>query len=69
MCAWGRARTADPFLFREMLYQLSYPSIIFRSHSDAKYGPLYLFMNIFQPELVYWLLALNFPSLAKVDFL
>ena len=25
-CAWGRARTGDPFLFREMLYQLSYPS-------------------------------------------
>ena len=24
--AWGRARTGDPLLFREMLYQLSYPS-------------------------------------------
>ncbi len=25
-CAWGRVRTADPSLFRRMLYQLSYPS-------------------------------------------
>lgn len=25
-CAWGRARTGDPRLFRAMLYQLSYPS-------------------------------------------
>src|SRR3990167_9228925 len=25
-CAGRRARTADPFLFREVLYQLSYPS-------------------------------------------
>src|SRR3989344_6347950 len=24
--AWTRARTGDPFLFREVLYQLSYPS-------------------------------------------
>ncbi len=28
ICAWGRARTADPSLFRRMLYQLSYPSIV-----------------------------------------
>lgn len=27
ICAWGRARTGDPFLFREMLYQLSYPGV------------------------------------------
>lgn len=26
-CAEGRARTGDPFLFREMLYQLSYLGI------------------------------------------
>ena len=26
VCAWGQARTADPSLFRGMLYQLSYPS-------------------------------------------
>ncbi len=26
LCAEGRARTGDPFLFREMLYQLSYLS-------------------------------------------
>ena len=25
--AWTRARTGDPFLFREVLYQLSYPSV------------------------------------------
>src|SRR3989344_1558354 len=25
--AWTRARTGDPFLFREVLYQLSYPSL------------------------------------------
>ena len=27
LCAWEQARTADPSLFRRMLYQLSYPSI------------------------------------------
>ena len=26
ICAWEQARTADPSLFRRMLYQLSYPS-------------------------------------------
>ena len=26
--AWTRARTGDPFLFREVLYQLSYPSSV-----------------------------------------
>ncbi len=26
LCAWKQARTADPSLFRGMLYQLSYPS-------------------------------------------
>ena len=26
-CAWGRARTGDPSLFRRMLYQLSYLGI------------------------------------------
>ena len=27
-CAWKQARTADPSLFRGVLYQLSYPSIL-----------------------------------------
>ena len=33
--AWGRARTADPSLFRGVLYQLSYPSEDLR---ERKYG-------------------------------
>jgi len=37
-CAWGRARTADPFLFREMLYQLSYPS---KSHYSILFAYLF----------------------------
>ena len=38
ICAWGRARTADPFLFREMLYQLSYPS---KWHYSILFDQLY----------------------------
>ncbi len=56
ICAWGRARTADPFLFREMLYQLSYPSMMWLYVADLygcfghfrTYPPLYLFLDLFQ---------------------
>src|SRR3989344_4101850 len=41
-CAWGRARTADPFLFREMLYQLSYPS---KWHYSSLFGCLFQLLS------------------------
>jgi len=41
-CAWEQARTADPSLFRGVLYQLSYPSIyILNLHFVPCLGVLY----------------------------
>src|SRR6185437_16559056 len=41
--AWSRARTDDPFLFREVLYQLSYPSVrVMLSHRPGTFISLIL---------------------------
>ena len=37
ICAGGRTRTADPLLFRQMLYQLSYPSKCVSIYAHAYY--------------------------------